>query len=119
MRKLLVFVLLASVGSIAQAHHSAAAFDREKPYTLTGTIKEWQWANPHIWVKVMVPDGKGGADEYDLEGPSAAGMARNGASSKSFKPGDTGKFLVAPYKDGSKRGEFLACWLADGTQLKF
>jgi hypothetical protein len=38
----------------ANAHHSAAAFDRSKPYTLKGTIKSWEWGNPHIWVDVLV-----------------------------------------------------------------
>lgn len=102
-----------------QAHHSAAAFDREHPYTMTGVIKEMIWANPHIWVKVLVPDGNGGMDEYALEGPSVSGLARNGWNSKSLKPGETAKFLVAPYRDGTKRGEFMALWKADGTQMKF
>jgi hypothetical protein len=114
---------LAAIGigasSASLSHHSAAAFDREHPYTLTGTIKELQWGNPHVWVKVLVPDGKGGIDEYQLEGPAVTLLVRNGWTSQSLKPGDTAKFLVAPYRDGSKRGEFMALWKADGTQMKF
>lgn len=103
----------------AYAHHSAAAFDRTKPFILKGTMIAWEWANPHIWARVRVPDGKGGSVIYKLEGPSATGMARNGATAHSFNPGDSAKFLVAPYRDGSTGGEFLAVWQADGTQLKF
>lgn len=119
-----VLISLATAGLVAgavpaMAHHSAAAFDREHPYTMTGTIKEFLWTNPHIWVTVSVPDGKGGSDNYTLEGPGTSGMARNGWNSKSLVAGDQAKFLVAPYRDGSKRGEFMAVWRADGTQLKF
>lgn len=113
--------LLAWQGLLAPAlaHHSAAAFDRTKPYILKGTIKVWEWANPHIWVKIDVPDGKGGQTLYTLEGPSATGMARNGATAHSFNPGDPAKFLVAPYRDGSPGGEFMAAWQGNGHQLKF
>ena len=114
------FAIMSLAGSLpASAHHSAAAFDREHPYTLRGTIKEFTWTNPHIWVSVLVPDGKGGMDEYQLEGPGTSGMAHNGWNSKSLQPGDAAKFLVAPYKDGTKRGEFMAVWRGDGTLMKF
>jgi len=103
----------------AAAHHSAAAFDRTKPFILKGTMVQWLWANPHIWAKVMVPDGKGGSILFKLEGGSATGMARYGGSAHSFKPGDAVKFLVAPYRDGSNGGEFLAVWNGAGQQLKF
>lgn len=119
MKRFMLAATLASCFVPAAAHHSAAAFDRSKPFILKGVIKAWEWANPHIWVKIDVPDGKGGYTHFLLEGPSATGMARNGASSHSYNTGDQGKFLVAPYRDGSNRGEFLAAWTADGTQLKF
>lgn len=118
-RVVLAGVCLGGGSPGASAHHSAAAFDREHPYTLTGTIREFTWTNPHIWVKVMVPDGNGGFDEYSLEGPSVSMLARNGWNNRSLRPGDTAKFLVAPYRDGSMRGEFMALWRADGTQMKF
>jgi hypothetical protein len=109
----------AACSSSANAHHSAAAFDRTSPYTLTGTVKEFLWANPHVWIKMMVPNETGGSDLYELEGPSVTGLARGGLTSKSIKAGDQIKLLVAPYRDGSNRGEFMVLWLADGTQIKF
>ena len=57
------------------AHHSPAAFDRTKEVTLVGTVKEFRWQNPHTWIEVNVPDGKGKvvlvgcrADQPDLPG---------------------------------------------------
>jgi hypothetical protein len=115
-----VAMVIAVLGSTsASAHHSAAAFDREHPYTLTGTVKEFLWANPHVWIKMVVPNETGGTDLYELEGPSVTGLVRGGLTSKTIKSGDQIKLLVAPYRDGSNRGEFLSLWLADGTQIKF
>ncbi len=101
------------------AHHSATAFDRTQPYTLMGTIKKFEWVNPHVWITVTVPNGQGGGDDYRLEGPGTAGLMRKGWNAKTYQVGDQAKFLVAPYRDGSKRGEFMAAWKADGTQLEF
>lgn len=109
---------VALCASVAQAHHSAAAFDRSKPYSMMGTVKSFNWANPHAWIFVDVPNGKGGADTYELEGPGISGMARAGWTGRTLKPGDKIKVVVAPYRDGSKRGEFMAIF-KDGKQLKF
>jgi Family of unknown function (DUF6152) len=102
----------------ATAHHSAAAFDRSKPYEMTGTVHSFVWANPHAWISVDVPDGKGGSDTYELEGPGLNAMSRSGWTGHTLRPGDKIKVVVAPYRDGSKRGEFMAIF-KDGQQLKF
>jgi hypothetical protein len=106
------------VANSCLAHHSAAIFDRSKPYTMQGTVTRFNWANPHAWIYVDVPDGKGGADNYELEGPGLNGMARQGWTGKTLRKGDKVKIVVAPYRDGTKRGEFMAIF-KDGKQLKF
>jgi hypothetical protein len=40
----------------AFAHHSYSMFDGTKTVTLEGTVKEFQWVNPHAWILLMVPD---------------------------------------------------------------
>ncbi|MGC3980756.1 MAG: DUF6152 family protein [Steroidobacteraceae bacterium] len=102
-----------------QAHHSAAAFDRSHPVTMTGTVKQFIWSNPHTWVKLLVPNGKGGEDEYMLEGPPLGMMASKGWNGKTLKTGDKVRMLVAPYKDGTKRGEFMVVRNDKGEVLKF
>ena len=47
-------------GGTVSAHHSVAAFDRANPATLSGTVKQFKYTNPHTWIYLMVPDGKGG-----------------------------------------------------------
>src|SRR5215469_9875858 len=57
----------ASLAGPALAHHSGSMFDPTKTVTLEGTVKEFQYTNPHSWLEIMVvgPDGKateGGLD---------------------------------------------------------
>ena len=46
----------------AFAHHSMNGFDRAKTVTITGTVKQFKWANPHSWIELEVDNGKGGVD---------------------------------------------------------
>lgn len=115
----LAAALALGVPGAAMAHHSAASFDRSKPLVVAGTLKVFEWANPHTWMTVTVPDGKGGSEEWRLEGPSVSILARNGWKKDSVKPGEQIRLLVAPNRDGSKGGEFLTVKKADGTVLKF
>ena len=59
----LVFTLALLAAVPAWAHHSMAGFDRTKTVTLVGTVKQFKWANPHSWIDMEVPDGKGGVTD--------------------------------------------------------
>ncbi len=54
----LVAVVALMMASSASAHHSHAMFDTDKQVTLVGTVKEFDWNNPHCWIQVLVPDPK-------------------------------------------------------------
>ena len=67
----------------AFAHHSFAMFDADKKMTLEGTVKEFQWTNPHSWILMMVPNAQGHAGTMgDRDGraravwPARAGFPR-------------------------------------------
>ena len=64
-------LVLGSAGA-ALAHHSGAMFDAQKELTLQGTVKEFQYTNPHSWLVVNVPDAAGKVTEwsFEAEGPS-------------------------------------------------
>ena len=53
-----IAVLLAATSALA--HHSNSAFDPEKVVVLKGTVTQWKWTNPHVWIFLSVDDGKGG-----------------------------------------------------------
>jgi hypothetical protein len=101
----------------AWSHHEVAAFDRNHPITLTGTAKEFRLVNPHAWLYLDVPNGKGGSDEKVLEGASVAVMARYGWTSKSIRPGDKVRVVVAPRRNGQSGGQVMSVTMTDTGQV--
>ena len=108
-------VLLVAAWS-AFAHHSAAMFDDTKVVELSGTVKELQWTNPHVWLQMTV-DEKGTKKEWSVEAGSPNTLSRNGWRSTSFKPGDTVSVRINPMKDGSAAGNFVGAKFDDGRTL--
>ena len=47
-------IVIAMYAVPASAHHSFAVFDAEKTTNLEGTVKEFQWTNPHAWILLNV-----------------------------------------------------------------
>jgi hypothetical protein len=92
----------------ALAHHSFAMFDNQKDVTLEGTIKEFQWTNPHSWIQVMVKDESGKEVEWSIEGGSPNSLSRNGWKRTSLKPGDKVVVITHPLKDGSAGGSLVS-----------
>ena len=100
----------------AAAHHSFAAFDFEQNVILTGTVKEFQWTNPHAWIQVLVPDGDE-QREWSIEAGSPNMMARQGWKSRTLKPGDKIALVMHPIRSGDAVGSLVSVTLADGTVL--
>ena len=90
----------------AQAHHSFAMFDREHPAPVSGTVKDFQWTNPHVWIQVLVPGADGAQEEWGVECTSVNFMRRQGWDRDSLKAGDKVKMMIFPLKDGSHGGQF-------------
>jgi hypothetical protein len=98
------------------AHHSAAMFDATKTTELTGTVKEFQWANPHIWIQVNV-DKNGTKEEWSFEGGSPNTLSRQGWKKSTFEPGAQVTIKFNPMRDGSHAGQFVGAKFADGKIL--
>jgi hypothetical protein len=96
----------------ALAHHSFAMYDRERIFTLTGTVKDYEWASPHVVIEVVKDDPKGGLVTWWIEGGAPTVLARGGWTSTLIKPGDKISLGVHPRKDGQPGG-----LLADEQQL--
>jgi len=105
-------------GVPASAHHSFAMFDNEKSMTVQGQVKEFEWTNPHSWLRVMVMDqntGKPMLWVFELSSP--ARLATLGMHSNSLKPGETVSVNFHPLKDGTRGGQFVQATLPDGKQF--
>ncbi len=114
MKKWVLAVSLAAIAGSATAHHSAAMFDMSKTVTVQGTVKEFQYTNPHSWLQVLVvgPDGKTVEWGFETEGPST--LLRLGIKAKTFKPGDKVTIVAAPMRDGRPAGAWISATKADG-----
>jgi hypothetical protein len=101
----------------AMAHHSFDMFDMSKSITLTGTIKEFQWTNPHTWTWIDVPNDKGGVDTWGIEGMSPNFLGRRGWTKHTLNPGDKVTVTIYPLKEGQRGGTFLHATLPDGREM--
>jgi hypothetical protein len=100
----------------ASAHHSFAMYDRTRTVTVEGTVKDWQFANPHSEL-VMVVMENGEPTEYNVEGASVNTLIRIGWGPHTFKPGDKVTVLMNPLRDGTRKGAFIKATLPDGRSL--
>ena len=92
-------LLLAGTGSAA-AHHSYAMFAMDKVTTIQGTIKQFDWTNPHSYIWLYAPDAKGKQAVWAVEGGSPNALSRIGWSKRMVNPGDKVKLEIHPLKDG-------------------
>ena len=108
-------IVLAMTLNVATAHHSAAMFDHAKTVTLHGTVKNFQFTNPHSWLMVIITgaDGKPVEWGFEAEGPST--LLHAGILPKSFRPGDKVTISANPMRDGRPAGALLSVTMADGS----
>ena len=107
-------------GAPALAHHSGAMFDRTRTVELSGTIKQYQFANPHVWIEVVVPAQKNKATapvQWSIEGEGPAIMARMGLGPSALKAGDKVTIKAHPLRDGRPGGSFISVTLPDGKVI--
>ena len=109
--------MAAALCSPASAHHSFAMFDRDRTVTLTGTVKEFQWTNPHTWLQLDAANDQSAVQEWSIEGNSTGTLSRMGWKPGSFKPGDKVTVTIYPMKDGSTGGSFVGAIMANGQTL--
>ena len=109
----------AGLGLPALAHHSFAMFDQTKEVKLVGTVKEFQWTNPHAFIHVEVTPSGGASETWDIELNSPNNLKRQGWKPTSLKVGDKVTVMANPLRDLTqhKGGLFIAVTLPDGSVL--
>ena len=120
MKRLVLVVagLAALWGAPAIAHHSfAAEFDVNEPVTLTGTLTEMEWLNPHGWLHVDVAEPDGSVVNWAVEvaGPNA--LIRRGLRSTDFPIGST--LIIEGYRarNGTATASGDTVKFEDGTNF--
>ena len=99
------------------AHHSGAMFDSAKEATITGTITEFNWTNPHSSFKVAVTNAAGKEEIWAIEMNSPQNLIPQGWKRTTLKKGDKVTAVVRPLRDGKPGGSYMSITLADGTKL--
>ena len=109
-------LLVASAGIVA-AHHSFAEFNMTEEKTVTGTVNKVEWTNPHIWIWIDVPDGKGAKATYGFEGMSPNFLERRNWTRTTLKVGDKVTVSYRPLRDGKNGGMFVTGKMENGKVL--
>ena len=121
MRVLKVVVLmglLAAVGPVppASAHHSPVMFDQSKTVTLSGTVRLFQWTNPHCYIQLLVDEG-GKQTEWNMEMGAPVYLYNRGWRPSSLKAGDRVTITASPLRSGASGGLVLSVTGADGKPV--
>jgi len=118
MKRVLFAASLALLATPALAHHSAAMFDHEKIITVKGTVKEFQYTNPHSWLQVIVTDESGKNTEWGFEAEGPSTLMRAGIKASTFQPGDRVTIMANPMRDGRPAGALISATKADGIVIR-
>ena len=116
-RRLVVLLAALAGATSAWAHHSFAMFDLDKEVTLEGVVKNVQWANPHVWLEIIVTDGDGKSTQWGLEMGTTGMLTRAGWKSSTLKPNDKVKVVINPLRSGEPSGRLVTVTLPDGRML--
>ena len=115
---LLIFAALATLAPLAaSAHHSDAMFDSQKQLVLNGTVREFQYTNPHSWIQLVVAGETGNTVEWSIETAAPVVLLRAGIKPTALQPGDKVTLRVHPLKDGRAGGSLIDVKKSDGTTL--
>ena len=101
------------------AHHSTAMYDSQNPVTITGTVKRFEWTNPHAFVFLEVKDEKtGNLVEWEVEMMSLNHLRAYGWTSKTVKAGDVLSATGAPARSGAPSMIANRMKLPDGREIR-
>ena len=108
------FVLLLHVGEVVLAHHSRAHYGNVET-TMKGTVVEYKWRNPHVYVTWDVKDASGKSVRWIGELASVTTMISEGMTKDSLKPGDEVTIYSFPTKLGTPESVVRRIVKGDGT----
>ena len=111
---LLATVVAFSLAPPAWSHHSHAMFDHSKTVTMSGTVTEFVYRNPHVFLYIDVSGADGKTQNYWIELSNIPNMIRRGVLQNTFKVGDKISVDLYPLKDGRPGGSYVTITAADG-----
>lgn len=119
MRVLKAFALLclaATGAGPAAAHHSPVMFDQSRTITLSGTVRLFQWTNPHCYIQLLVDQG-GRQAEWNMEMGAPVYLYNRGWRPSTLKAGDRVTITAQPLRSGANGGLVLSVAGPDGQPI--
>jgi hypothetical protein len=119
-RALIAGLAALAVTAAAFAHHSFEMFDHDHQVKLNGTVKGFQWTNPHVYIELEGRDAKDEKSEphhYTIECASPGILNRIGWKFNMIKPGDVITVIIAPLRSGEPGGLLKEVTLPDGRKF--
>jgi hypothetical protein len=122
MRNALLAVLFAGVclvwsSETAFAHHGGSAYDTAHPMTLTGTVKDFQFIQPHPLITLDVKDDQGNVAEWSVEMTAPNHLVHYGWNGHKLKPGDQITVTGLPARNGLKVLNLRKISWANGQEI--
>jgi Family of unknown function (DUF6152) len=110
-------VWLMAICAPAFAHHAWHGYDMANLSTVKGTVTQFDWGNPHVWISFEALDEKGNIEKWSAGGPSPSRMANTGWDKDTLKPGDQISAVGHRIEDGTFYMRLVKVVLADGREL--
>ena len=104
--------LFATTGAVL-GHHSFAMFDQEHPIEVVGTVTEFRYSSPHVYILLDVKGQDGAGTVWLLEGGAPSLLVRDGWNGSSIRPGDELRMTIDPLRSGAPGGAWQV------TRIKF
>ncbi len=108
MSLIIIALILVSIPTFGH-HGTGISYDQDVWVSVTGTVLEFAWKNPHSQLYISVTDDKGNSVRWGLEMSSPGVMIRQGWTNRQFKPGDQVTLSVHPSRTGAPVGECIPC----------
>ena len=100
------------------SHHGNSDYDLKTKITLSGTVADFFFINPHSILRFTVQNDQGKSEEWQGELQSPNMLARKGHWTKdTVKPGDRITIFGCPAKNGSKSLMVKKIQVGDGEEF--
>jgi hypothetical protein len=113
-RPALLAALSLVAAATASAHHSFAPYEPEKQIKLVGTVEEFLWQNPHVYIQLRGAEEGQEEQLWLIECANPGILNRVGWKFNMIEKGDPITIVVAPMRTGQPAALLKAIKLADG-----
>lgn len=101
----------------ALAHHSFSMFDLSKQVTVSGTVRQFQWTNPHAYIQLMAKDEQGRDVEWSMEMGAPMYLYARGWRPRTLRAGMEIRVTLNPLRNGRPGGVVRDVTTADGRSI--